>query len=91
MTFNFANAEVFKLKKTVECADLTTVAKMLKNADEKLVWQSKKSDTNTTITLFVNVETQTWTLIEAADDVACILNSGEGWRFKVGIDDKKNS
>lgn len=88
---NVTNAEVFKLKKTVECADLHTVAKMLKEAEEKLFWQSRKTDINTTVTLFMNIETQTWTLIEAADNVACIINSGEGWRFKVGTDDKKTS
>ena len=68
------------LKKSVVCADLDTIANVIREHKEKVQWYAKDASTENTVTLFLNSETLSWTLVESNKSVGCLLAAGEGYR-----------
>ena len=75
---SIANAqEIIDLTKPLKCSDAQTVINYFVNTHkESPVWVGK-SVHNTHITLMMNRETRSWTMIEYDDKLACVLGAGE--------------
>ena len=73
-----ANAqEIIDLQKPLKCSKPEAVMNYFKdNFNEMPLWVGK-TNTGTHITLLVNKETRTWTLIEYEANLACVLGAGE--------------
>ena len=73
-----ANAqEIIDLQKPLKCSKPEAVMNYFKdNYNEMPLWVGK-TNTNTYVTLLVNKETRTWTLIEYEANLACVLGAGE--------------
>ena len=83
-----ANANAFKVNRELECNTLSEIAKILNEFDEKYVWQGKNSQKLQTM-LVVNTKSQTWTLVMTDGQLACVLDSGEGFLLP-GQSEKKS-
>jgi hypothetical protein len=69
--------EVIDLNKPLKCSDAQTVIKYFVDTHKETpVWVGK-SVHNTRITLLVNKQTGSWTMIEYDDKLACVLGAGE--------------
>jgi hypothetical protein len=69
--------EVIDLNKPLKCSDAQAVVKYFVDThNETPIWVGK-SVHNTRITLLVNKETRSWTLVEYDDKLACVLGAGE--------------
>jgi hypothetical protein len=69
--------EVIDLTKPLKCSDAQSVIKYFVDTHKEApVWVGK-SVHNTRITLMVNKETRSWTLVEYDDRLACVLGAGE--------------
>jgi len=75
---SIANAqEIIDLTKPLKCSDAQTVINYFVNTHKETpVWVGK-SVHNTHITLMMNRETRSWTMIEYDDKLACVLGAGE--------------
>jgi hypothetical protein len=74
---SIANAEKFELRKVMICEKAEVVFDTLaKDFKETPLWVGK-SDNNTHITLTVNKESGTWTLIEYDAMWACVFSVGQ--------------
>lgn len=75
---SIANAqEIIDLTKPLKCSDAQTVINYFVNTHkESPVWVGK-SVHNTHITLMMNRESRSWTMIEYDDKLACVLGAGE--------------
>lgn len=73
-----ANAqEIIDLTKPMKCSDAQTVMNYFVDTHKETpVWVGK-SVHNTHITLLVNKETRSWTMIEYDTRLACVLGAGE--------------
>lgn len=73
-----ANAqEIVDLVKPLKCSDAESVMNYFTvNYQEAPLWVGKTT-TGTWITLLVNRETRTWTMIEYDVKMACVLGAGE--------------
>lgn len=75
-TTTFAQ-EIINLAKEMKCSDAQSVMNYFVDIHkEKPVWVGK-SVHNTHITLLMNRETRSWTLIEYDSKLACVLGAGE--------------
>lgn len=69
--------EVINLTKELKCSDAEVVMNhFAENYGEKPVWVGKTTF-NTHITLMVNKEKRSWTIIEYDSRIACVLGAGE--------------
>jgi len=69
--------EVIDLNKPLKCSDAQTVIKYFVDTHKETpVWVGK-SVHNTHITLLMNRETRSWTVIEYDTRLACVLGAGE--------------
>lgn len=69
--------EVINLTKTMKCSDAEYVMRhFTEQYKEKPVWVGKTTN-NTHVTLMVNKEKRSWTLIEYDSRIACILGAGD--------------
>jgi hypothetical protein len=75
---SIANAqEIIDLTKPMKCSDAQSVMNyFVDNHKETPVWVGK-SVHNTHITLMMNKETRSWTMIEYDARIACVLGAGE--------------
>ena len=75
---SIANAqEIIDLNKPLKCSEAEAVVKyFVETHKETPVWVGK-SVHNTQITLMMNKETRSWTLIEYDSKLACVLGAGE--------------
>ena len=75
---SIANAqEIIDLTKPMKCSDAQTVMNYFTDTHKETpVWVGK-SVHNTHITLLMNKETRSWTLIEYDARIACVLGAGE--------------
>ena len=67
-------------KKPVKCGNTVTVFNGIKSIfDEKITWfsQNELMDNVTTVALFENQKTGTWTMLEFDNNTTCVLASGE--------------
>ena len=73
-----ANAqEIIDLVKEIKCSDVRAVmAYFNDNFEERPLWVGQ-TVTGTHITLLVNKEKRTWTMIEYAAKLGCVLGAGK--------------
>lgn len=88
-----ANAKVFKIENTFVCDDIETMMSHFETKyGESPLWFGKsKGDDDTIIglTIFVNKETQTWTIMKFNKVSSCVMASGTGFELSItGFDDK---
>jgi len=78
LTSSIANAQkIIDLNKQMKCSDPKTVMNYFAETHrEKPIWVGKTVH-NTYITLLANEETQSWTMIEYDDMLACVLGASE--------------
>lgn len=78
LTSTIANAaeESFELKKVVACTDTATLLSSISNSKwkERPMWVGKASESS--VSLFVNNETKSWTIIQFNNEIGCILEVG---------------
>ena len=82
-----ANAEPFKVEKSLVCDKLSVVLRLLPNYNEVIEWQGK-TDKKLITLLSVNKQTQSWTIITTDGEYACILDQGQS--FSVGTNPTTN-
>ena len=69
--------EIIDLTKPMKCSDASSVMNYFVDTHKETpVWVGK-SVHNTHVTLLVNKETRSWTVIEYDDRIACVLGAGE--------------
>ena len=69
--------EIIDLQKSLKCSDAQIVMNYFVDTHKETpVWVGK-SVHNTHITLLVNKETRSWTMIEYDTRLACVLGAGE--------------
>ena len=75
---SIANAqEIIDLTKPLKCSDAQSVMNYFTDTHKEApVWVGK-SVHNTHITLLMNKETRSWTMIEYDSRIACVLGAGE--------------
>jgi len=80
-----ANAQVFESKKDITCGKTSFMLKTLsgKDVEEHPIWVGTTDETKTRTVILVNNATQTWTIVQLDNKIACILSVGEGFMFKV--------
>jgi hypothetical protein len=78
LTSSIANAqEIIDLTKSMKCSNAQTVMNYFVDTHKETpVWVGK-SVHNTHITLLVNKDTRSWTVIEYDTRIACVLGAGE--------------
>lgn len=73
-----ANAqEIIDLSKPLKCSKPEVVMNYFRDNFKEMPMWVGKTNTNTYVTLLVNKETRTWTLIEYEANLACVLGAGE--------------
>lgn len=84
LTSCFSHAQVSEYDRKVTCGSLKTILKALtgKEIEEAPIWVGRADTTDTQTAVLVNRETLTWTVIQYDTKVACVLSSGEGYRYK---------
>jgi hypothetical protein len=69
--------QIVDMQKQLKCSDAQSVISYFAdNFDEKPLWVGKTT-TGTHITLLVNREKRSWTMIEYDASIACVLGAGE--------------
>jgi hypothetical protein len=69
--------EVINLSKEMKCSNAEFVMNhFAENYGEVPIWAGK-TDFNTHVTLMVNKEKRTWTLVEYDARIACVLGAGQ--------------
>ena len=76
-----AFAESVKLNKEVICNDASVVFPALDQFNEQPMFSGTLSAS--TIVFMVNVETQSWTILQTDGNVACVIDVGEGFKFQI--------
>ena len=78
LTSSIANAqEIIDLTKPMKCSDAQSVMNYFVDIHKETpVWVGK-SVHNTPVTLLMNTETRSWTLIAYDARIACVLGAGE--------------
>lgn len=84
-----ANAEVYKVNRTIPCDKATEVFTLLPKYEESSVWQGKNSNNLITL-LTINPKTGTWSLIITDGNQACLLDTGKGYAVQ-SIPEQENS
>lgn len=78
LTSTIANAaeEPFELKKVVACTDTATLLSSISKSKwkELPMWVGRSSET--TVSLFINNETKSWTIVQFNNEIGCILEVG---------------
>lgn len=76
---SIANAqEVIELNKPIKCGDVEFVMQHFSTEyGEKPLWIGKDNSSSSRITLLVNKEKRTWTLVQYDSNLACVLGAGE--------------
>ena len=65
------------VEKPVICGPTEIVITSVVEFKELPIWGSQLEDSK--IALFANAETETWTMIQWNDDVACVIEVGKGY------------
>jgi len=74
-------AESFTTKKDVYCDKTEILISLLKGQDyeETPIWLGKGIGPTPNYSLFTNVKTKTWTIIQFNNDLACVLGTGDSY------------
>lgn len=82
--FVFAQQGAVRVDKPVICFESTTaIEELRKEWKEHPVWGSKLED-KSSIALFVNPQTKTWTILQWNDKVACVIEAGADYVSTIG-------
>jgi hypothetical protein len=78
LTSSIANAqEIIELRKPVQCGDAQWVMNHFTSEyGEKPIWVGKDANSNSYVTLLINRETKSWTLLQYDGKLACVLSIG---------------
>jgi hypothetical protein len=75
-----AHAQLQEYERRLTCGKTQFVISALtKTAQEKPVWAGTDPSTGTQTSILVNTKTLTWTVVQYDRDMACVLQSGEGF------------
>jgi hypothetical protein len=78
LTSSIVNAQsIIDLSKPMKCSEPRTVMNYFVDIHKETPIWVGKSVHNTHITLLMNKETRSWTMIEYDDNLACVLGAGE--------------
>ena len=69
--------QIIDLQKTLKCSDAQVVMNYFVDTHKEIPIWVGKSVHNTHITLLMNAETRSWTMIEYDARLACVLGAGE--------------
>lgn len=84
-----AFAEPVTLDKSVVCDTIETVIKALtKEYGEQAIWVGEKE--KSTVAVLVNTKTTSWTVIQFTENIACVLEEGEGFKIDPKVFDKSS-
>ena len=89
-------AQLSEYERKFTCGETRFVMMALtKNAQEKPIWTGSDPQTGTQTTILQNTRTLTWSVVQYDKDIACVLQSGEGFRiltdsFKESQQDNKD-
>jgi hypothetical protein len=77
---SIANAqEVIELNKPMKCGDAEFVIRhFAQEYGELPLWVGKEKQSSSYITLLVNKDKKTWTMVQYDSKLACVLGAGEG-------------
>jgi hypothetical protein len=76
-------AEIVETTKTVVCSTPEAVFATLTGEDHKEVpiWIANVSDKKSQYSIFVNQKNKTWTIVQFNEKVACIIGTGDSYKF----------
>lgn len=69
-----------RIDKPVICGPTESVLKEIVKFEELPIWGSLLEDSK--IAVFVNPETESWTIVQWSDEVACVIEVGKGYFLK---------
>jgi hypothetical protein len=76
-----AHAQLREYERRFNCGETQFMITVLtKTAQEKPVWSGTDPETGTQTMVLVNIKTLTWTVVQYDHKMACVLQSGEGFR-----------
>ena len=76
-----AHAQLQEYERRLTCGETQFVMSALtKNAQEKPLWGGADPQSGTQTSILVNTKTLTWTVVQYDHKMACVLQSGEGFR-----------
>jgi hypothetical protein len=79
-------AQPFQLEKPLVCGETASLMEVLRGSEFKEIpfWFGADSDSANKFMMVVNEKTKTWTMIQFTGKVACILGSGDSYKFIKG-------
>ena len=81
-----ANAQLSEYERRLTCGNTKFVIEALtKVAKERAMWSGRDPVTGTDIVVMVNPTTLTWTIVQYDPGMACVLHSGEGFKFRTEV------
>ena len=81
-----AHAQLREYERRFNCGETQFVMTVLtKTAQENPVWVGTDSETGTQTAVLVNTKTLTWTVVQYDHKMACVLQSGEGFRILADV------
>jgi hypothetical protein len=81
LTSLIAHAQLQEYERRLTCGDTQFVMSALtKTAQERPIWGGADPQTGTQTSVLVNTKTLTWTVVQYDHKMACVLQSGEGFR-----------
>lgn len=84
-----AFAQPVTVDKSVPCDKVERVIEELtKKHGEQPVWVGQAQDSR--VTVLVNPQTQSWSVVQFNDKVACVLEVGEGFQLRQSISGGKS-
>jgi len=77
-----AHAQLSEYERRFTCGKTQFVISALtKSAQEKPIWSGTDPQSGTETMILQNTRTLTWTVVQYDQDMACVLQSGEGFRI----------
>jgi len=77
-----AHAQLSEYERKFTCGKTQFVISALtQNAQEKPIWAGADPETNTQTVILLNSKTLTWTVVQYDQTMACVLQSGTGFRI----------
>ena len=77
-----AHAQLSEYERKFTCGKTQFVISALtQNAQEKPIWAGADPQTGTQTTILLNTRTLTWSVVQYDRDMACVLQSGEGFQI----------
>jgi predicted secreted Zn-dependent protease len=77
-----AHAQLSEYERRFTCGKTQFVISALtRNAQEKPIWSGTDPQSGTETMILQNTRTLTWTVVQYDQNMACVLQSGEGFRI----------